>query len=59
MRAAACTRCAPAPIWSSFTDNWFAGVNAGFTHLTGDAASSPISVADNYATALSFVGYRF
>lgn len=43
----------------SFTDNWFAGVNAGFTHLTGDAASSPISVADNYATALSFVGYRF
>jgi hypothetical protein len=35
------------------------GVNAGFTHLAGDAANSPISISDNYATALSFVGYRF
>ncbi len=43
----------------SFTDNWFAGVNAGFTHLAGDAAASPISVSDNYATALTFIGYRF
>jgi outer membrane scaffolding protein for murein synthesis (MipA/OmpV family) len=43
----------------SFTDNWFVGVNAGFTHLAGDAANSPISISDNYATALSFVGYRF
>ncbi|MES2473461.1 MAG: MipA/OmpV family protein, partial [Pseudomonadota bacterium] len=43
----------------SFTDNWFAGINAGVTHLTGDAAASPISVTDTYATALTFVGYRF
>jgi outer membrane scaffolding protein for murein synthesis (MipA/OmpV family) len=43
----------------SFTDNWFVGVNAGFTHLAGDAANSPMSISDNYATALSFVGYRF
>ena len=43
----------------SFADNWFVGVNAGFTHLAGDAANSPISISDNYATALTFVGYRF
>ncbi len=43
----------------SFTDHWFVGVNAGVTHLTGDAAASPISITDTYATALSFVGYRF
>ena len=29
----------------SFTDNWFVGVNAGFTHLAGDAANSPISIS--------------
>jgi outer membrane scaffolding protein for murein synthesis (MipA/OmpV family) len=43
----------------SLTDHWFAGVNAGVTHLAGDAAASPISVTDTYATALTFVGYRF
>lgn len=43
----------------SFSDHWFAGVNAGVTHLTGNAAASPISIADTYGTALTFVGYRF
>ena len=43
----------------SFTDHWFAGVNAGATHLLGDAAASPISITDTYGTALTFVGYRF
>ncbi len=43
----------------SFTDHWFAGLNAGATHLLGDAAVSPISITDTYGTALTFVGYRF
>lgn len=43
----------------SFTEHWFVGVNAGVTHLAGDAAASPISITDTYATALSFIGYRF
>ena len=37
----------------------FVGLNGGVTHLTGDAADSPISITDTYATALTFVGYRF
>ena len=37
----------------------FSGVDMAVAHLAGDAANSPISISDNYATALSFVGYRF
>jgi MipA family protein len=45
-------------IWR-FNKHWYAGVDASVTQLLGDAAASPISIADRSETITTLIGYRF
>jgi outer membrane protein len=45
-------------IWR-FNNHWFAGADISVIRLMGDAAASPISIADTSVTGMTMLGYHF